>query len=193
MNIFVRIMNTGSAITLAVTRDSTVADVKAMIATQENVHPKYQKLGFSGNLLDNDSSTLCELNVSAESTLMLTLRVDSGYEVAAKFVGLQTLPEVFDQIVLVKEQNEALYAQIQTIGEVIKLSYNVEYAIREDVSPSFQVVERETKVAASTIIDQFRMDGNMIAVNDYFNDHIVYDINNVSDLARLNGEMFGVA
>ena len=129
MNIFVRIMTTGSAITLAVTRDSTVADVKAMIATQENVHPKYQNLRFSGNLLDNDSSTLCELNVSAESTLTLVLRVDSGYEVASKFVGLQTLPEVFDQIVLVKQQNEALYAQIQAIGEVSKLSYNVEYLL----------------------------------------------------------------
>jgi hypothetical protein len=162
MNIFVRIMNTGNSITLAVTRDSTVADVKAMIETQENVHPKYQKLGFSGNLLDNDSTTLCELNVSAESTLMLTLRVDSEYEVAAKFVGLQTLPEVFDQIVLVKQQNEALYAQIQANDEVSKLSYNVEYGtIREDGSPSFQVMERETKVAASTIIDQFRMDGNI--------------------------------
>ena len=122
MNVFVRILNSGSTITLdKVTRESTVADIKAMIEAQENVLPLYQQLRFSGNLLDNDSSTMCELNISAESILTLTLRVDSGHEVAARFVGLQTIPQVFEQIVFVKEKNEELYAQIQAIVEVKKL------------------------------------------------------------------------
>jgi hypothetical protein len=193
MNIFVRIANTGLQISLAVTKESTVANVKAMIETKENVHSQYQNLLFSGNLLDNDTSKLCELNISAESTLTLALRIDSGHEVAARFVGLETIPQVFEQIVFVKEKNEELYAQIQAIVKVKRLRYNVEYTIREDGSPSFQVVERETMVAASTIIDEFEMDGNMIEVRDYLCDRIVYDIRSLSDLVRLNTEMFCVA
>jgi hypothetical protein len=124
---------------------------------------------------------------------MLALRVDSGHEVAARFVGLQTIPQVFEQIVNVKEKNEELCAQIRAIKAVKKLSYNVKYTIREDGLPSVQVVETETMVAKSTIIGEFKMDGNMIEVKDYLNDRIVYDTKKVSDLARLNIEMFGVA
>jgi hypothetical protein len=190
IDIFVRVTSTGKVFTLSVSGETTVSDIKQQIQAQENVLPKYQRLLFGGTLLDKDTAKISELNIGAESTLSLTLRVDSGHEVAAMFVDLQTIPEVFVQIDIVKGKNDELYAQILSIVEVRKFSYRAELVVREDGSPNFQVNEIENKVAASTIIDNFKMDGDMIKVKDYFNDCIDFEVTTVDDLARLNLEMF---
>jgi hypothetical protein len=144
-------------------------------------------------LLENDTARISELNIGAESTLSLTLRVDSGHEVAAMFLDLHTILEVFVQIDIVKGKNDELFAQILSIVEVRKFSYRAELVVREDGSPIFQVNEIENKVAASTIIDAFKMDGDMIKVKDYFNDCINFEVTTVDDLARLKHEMFYTA
>jgi hypothetical protein len=130
------------------------------------------------------------LNIGAESTLTLTLRVDSGHEVAAMFVNLETIPEIFAQIQIIKAKIDELYAHILSIVEVKKFSYRAEFVVREGGCPIFQVNEIENKVAASTIIDNFKMDGDLIRVKDYFHDCIDYEVTTVDDLARLNQQMF---
>jgi hypothetical protein len=190
IDIFVRVMSTGKICTLSVSGETTVSDIKQQIQAQQNVLPKYQKLLFGRTLLDNDTARISELNIGAESTLSLTLRVDSGHEVAAMFVDIQTIPDVFVQIDIVKGKNDELFAQILLIVEVRKFSYCAELVVREDGSPNFQINEIENKVAASTIIDNFKMDGDMIKVKDYFNDCIDFEVTTVDDLARLNLEMF---
>jgi hypothetical protein len=190
MDIFVRVMSTGKVLTLSVSGATTVSDIKQQIQAHENVLPKYQRLQFCGTLLETDAARVSELNIGAESTLTLTLRVDSGHEVAAMFVNLQTIPEIFAQIQIIKAKIDELYAHILSIVEVKKFSYRAEFVVREGGCPIFQVNEIENKVAASTIIDNFKMDGDLIRVKDYFHDCIDYEVTTVDDLARLNQQMF---
>jgi hypothetical protein len=192
MNIYVRIPSTGKSLTLAVGRENTVSDVKNLISAEENIHPQYQRLLFSGTLLDDESAKLSDLNINAESTITLALRVDSGHEVSARFTGLQTIPQVFEQIVIVKEKNEELYAQIQAVVEVKKLSYFAEYVVDEDGVPSFRAVEEEEKVAASAIIDEFALECDFHRVKDYFKDRINYDITTVAELVDMNQALIAV-
>jgi hypothetical protein len=172
MNIFVHMPNNGKYLTLAMTRESTVGDVKTSIATEENIDTKYQKLQFCENFLNDDSSQLIDLNICAASTLTLTVEV--------------SVQEIYDEIISVKQENEAMVTQIQAIVEVTKLSYFAEFVVDEDGVPSCRAVEEEKKVAASAIIDEFALECNFHRKKDSIN----YDITTVTELVDMNRAMF---
>jgi hypothetical protein len=128
---------------------------------------------------------------TTDTIIHLNLRPDSGYEMTHMFVGLRTMPQVFEQIAEVKLKNEELYTEIQAAEHFRKLHYCAEYCLNgEGRAASFRVIEKVDIVPAAMIAENFRMDGQLTKVKDYFNDHIIYDVNIVSDLARINHDMF---
>ena len=74
--IFVKSIN-GKSRTLDVNTTDTIASIKQQMAEKEGVAAEEQRLIFAGKNLD-DTKTLQDYNISAESTIHLVLRVKGG-------------------------------------------------------------------------------------------------------------------
>ena len=189
MKILIRI-DFGETIVIDVSADDSVENIKRNIHAATQILPKYQKLAFCGAVLD-DESLVSELNIQPESTLMLSVRIDSGYTVSQKFVGLTSITAIFEEAQNVKALNDELHAAISGVSEVNKFHYHGEYSLNEEKLPVFNIVEECEVVSASSILGDFEMDGELHAVKDYFNDKIDFSVASFGDLMRLNEEMMG--
>jgi hypothetical protein len=189
MLLAIRINLNEKVVSLSVEDSTSIAEIKNRIEATEGIQRKYQQLYFGEAELD-DCATISDLGVESESIFHLNLSIDSGYEVWHKFIGLKTIPDVFEQIVDVKVLNEELFAQIKATTEVEKINYFAEYSVNEGGSAVIQIIGRVETVQAARIIADFKLDGTLAKVKDYFNDHIVYDVSNGEDLGRVNADMF---
>lgn len=71
--IFVKSIN-GKSRTIDVTPQSTIADVKQKLQETEGINTEEQRLIFAGKNLE-DTRTIAEYNIGADSTIHLVLRV----------------------------------------------------------------------------------------------------------------------
>lgn len=71
--IFVRTL-TGKTITVEISADQTIAELKEAILEEEGIPPEQQRLIFSGSQLE-DARTLSDYNMHNESTVHLVLRL----------------------------------------------------------------------------------------------------------------------
>jgi hypothetical protein len=74
--IFVKSIN-GKSRTLDVNATDSIASIKQQMAEKEGVSAEEQRLIFAGKNLD-DTKTLQDYNINAESTIHLVLRVKGG-------------------------------------------------------------------------------------------------------------------
>ena len=76
MQIFVKVM-TGRTITLTVTRDTNIKEIREMLQNREGVHPSQQRILYGGKQL-GDGKCLDDYCILDESTLHLMLRLRGG-------------------------------------------------------------------------------------------------------------------
>jgi AraC-like DNA-binding protein len=76
MQIYVKTL-TGKTITLDVTTESTIQEVKSFIKAKEGIPEDQQRLAFQGKIL-SDSSRLSENQIQKEATIHLILRLRGG-------------------------------------------------------------------------------------------------------------------
>ena len=74
--IFVKSIN-GKSRTLDVNTTDTIAQIKQQMAEKEGIAAEEQRLIFAGKNLD-DTKTLQDYNINADSTIHLVLRVKGG-------------------------------------------------------------------------------------------------------------------
>lgn len=76
LQIFVKSIS-GKTRTLTVSRTDTIAQIKAQIRDKEGIAPEEQRLIFAGKNLE-DTKTVADYNLTADTTLHLVLRVRGG-------------------------------------------------------------------------------------------------------------------
>lgn len=76
LQIFVKSIN-GKTRTLTVRPTDTIGHIKQQIQEKEGIAPEEQRLIFAGKNLE-DTKTVAEYNLTADSTLHLVLRVRGG-------------------------------------------------------------------------------------------------------------------
>lgn len=74
--VFIKSLN-GKTRTVDVQQTTTVAELKVQIQEKEGIAPNEQRLIYAGKNLD-DTRTMADYNLSADSTLHLVLRVRGG-------------------------------------------------------------------------------------------------------------------
>ena len=78
--IYVRTVNNNKLIVLDIDYLSTIADVKEMVMTIEQIPPKDQQLIFSGKELSEDGKTLFDCAIQRSSTLQLLRKSETAHQ-----------------------------------------------------------------------------------------------------------------
>ena len=89
MQVFIKTPQ-GKTITIDVTPNDTIENVKAKIQDKEGITPEHQRLTYVGKYLE-DGKTLADYNVKSEKTITMFIRLLGGMQIFVKTLTGKTL------------------------------------------------------------------------------------------------------